>query len=152
MTPPPSARIRELETLLARIRNAGQGLLDMDMWDRWGSAHASAEERARRETDAANASSRKQAAQAELTALVTHLRAVEPAEIVAWADAHETFLVAFIAGCGQASDKATERFVAEGERTAWAAVRAGTLSFVEENFYYVTIERERYRACFGIDP
>jgi hypothetical protein len=31
-------------------------------------------------------------------------------------------------------------------------VRAGTRAFVDENVFYVTLDAERYRRLFGIDP
>lgn len=153
MAAPPTDRVRELETLLARIRNAGMIQLDFDMWDRWGSAHASPEERARRDADLANASQDQAAAKAALEALVVATRVDAPDEIAAWADAHVEYLTAFLADRAERGEAdSTAAFVATEERDAWAEVRAGTRLFVDENVYYVTMHAERYGRLFGIDP
>jgi hypothetical protein len=148
--------VRALETLLARKRRSGNVLLNIDMWDRWGSAHASAEERARYGAEADAAHRERSEAVQGLDALVARLRVEAPDAIVAWADAHDAFLAAFVAGLpdggAPGSTASTARFVAEQERAAWAEVRRGERAWVDENVYYVSIDPDRYRAAFGIDP
>jgi cytidylate kinase len=145
MIAPPTERVRELETLLARIRHAGMVQLNYDMWEQHGAAHASAEQRATMEADLAEASRARAAAIAALEALVAATRADE---LAAWADAHDAYLAAFL---DDGPDE-TAADVARRERAAWAEVRAGTRAFVDENLFYVTEHAERYRRCFGIDP
>lgn len=148
----PSDHVRALETLLARIRRSGGVLLNVDMWDRWGAANASDEEKARFTAEALAAQRDRGEAEQGLEALVARLRAEAPDAIVAWADAHDAFLAAFIAGSPEGSHASTARFVAEQERAAWAEVRSGKRAWVAENVYYVTIDPGRYRALFGVDP
>ena len=148
MTPLP--RVRELETLLAKMRNASTVQLNYDAWDRWGSAHAAPEEAATWSTDFANATRERDAAKAALEALVA---SSAPEERRAWAEAHEAFLTAFLEDCdAEKESEGTAAFVAKSERSLWAEVRAGTRAFVEENVFYVTIDLNRYRRLFGIDP
>lgn len=153
MLGPPTARVQDLERLLARIRNAGNIQLNYDMWDSHGREHATDEERAAMERDFAAATRERDAARTALTALVTATRAEAPAELVAWADAHAAYLAAFAEACearGEAGG--TARAVALDEQAAWAEVRAGTRPFVDENLFYVTMDADRYRRLFGIEP
>lgn len=140
--------IAALETLLRTIRRAGAIMLDMEMFDRYGRAMASPEEVRQRDTDAARAIEDHRLATAELSALVERTRREAPEVLAAWADAHAALLTAFLA---HATD-ATALHVARQELGQWAEVRAGTRGFVEENVYYIAIDRERYRALFGIEP
>lgn len=149
----PTQRTRELETELAKIRHAGNTLLNYDMWDRQGAQHASAEERTRMETDAATATRERDAAKAALEQLVARARAESPADVAAWADAHDAYLAAFIAECaakGEADGTAAK--VAADERAGWREVRDGKRAFVDENVFYVTLNADRYRSLFGVDP
>lgn len=148
----PTSRLRELEAWLARIRNAGMVQLNYDMWDRYGSAHATPEERASWDADFAAASNVRTAARTALEALVAAMRAEAPAEITAWADAHDAYLAAFLGECEANEAERTAIFVATNERAEWADVRAGTRAFVNENVYFVRMNVERYRRLFGIDP
>jgi hypothetical protein len=153
MAAPPTDRMRELETLLARIRHAGMIELNHDMWDCWGSAHASPERRATMEADLADASRERIAAKTALEALVAATRAEAPAEIAAWADAKDAYLAAFLDDCvARGESDGTAASVATRERAEWAEVRAGTRTFVDENPCYVTENAERYRRMLGIDP
>lgn len=150
-----SKRVQELEALLKTIRDAGSVLLNIDMWDRWGSQHASEEEKAQYNADGGAAIATKATAQRDLEALVTRTRAEAPAEVATWADLHVQFLDAFIADTDKEGKDAradTAIFVAKGERDEWAKVKAGELAFVDENVFYISIDRDRYRALFGIDP
>lgn len=153
MTAPPTDRMRELEQLLAKIRNAGMIQLNYDMWDRWGSAHASPEQRATMDAEVAEASQQQSAAKTALLALVAATRAEAPAEIAAWVGAHDAYLAAFLDDCiARGESDSTAASVATRERAGWGEVRAGTRAFVDENLYYVTMNAERYRRLFGIDP
>lgn len=148
-----SDRMRELEALLGKIRNAAMILLNHDGWDRWGSQHASPEEKARMEAEFAVASREHATAKSALEALVAATRVAHPVEIDAWADAHDAYLAAFIDDCSARGESDnTAAFVARGERTQWAEVRAGVRAFVDENVFYVTMNVERYQRLFGIDP
>src|SRR5204863_4656654 len=95
--PPPTERMRSLETLLAKIRDAGNTSLNYDMWDRWGRQHATAEQVAEMEAAFDAAGRERTEATAALEALVTATRAEAPHEIAAWADAHDAYLAAFLA-------------------------------------------------------
>jgi hypothetical protein len=149
----PTERVRELEMLLARIRNAGMVQLNYDMWDQRGSEHASPEQRAAMEADLAGATRERVAANTELEALVAATRAEAPAEIAAWADAHDAYLAAFLEDrIARGEPDGTAASVATRERAEWAEVRAGARVFVDENLFYVTDDAKRYRHLFGIDP
>lgn len=150
---PPSARMRELETLLTRIRKAGNVQLNYDMWEHWGAQHATPEYRAEMNAALAEANREHDAATSALEALVSATRAEAPAEISAWADAHDAYLAAFLDDCAKQPDTGgTGASVAAQERAEWAEVRAGTRSIVKENFFYVPTVAERYRRLFGVDP
>lgn len=153
MAKPPTARVRELETLLAKIANAGNVQLNYDMWERHGAEHATPEQRVTWEADLANAMAERDTARAALEALVERTRAEAPAEIIAWADAHDAYLAAFLQDLAAGGESAgTAASVATDERAAWAEVRSGTRTLVDENGFYVTRNEERYRTLFGIDP
>src|SRR5262245_53338551 len=147
----PSDEVRALEALLAQKRRAGAELLSFDAWDRWGSQHATPEERASMEEAASRAHAERASATQELTVLVERLRREAPSAIAEWADAHDRFLGEFIERRRGDEKASTAVFVAEGERGEWAAVKRGEKPFVEENVYYVTIDRERYLAIFGVE-
>lgn len=149
----PTARVREFETLLARIRKAGNVQLNYDMWERWGAQHATAQESAEMKAAFAQANREHSAATAALEALVSATRAEAPSEVVAWADAHDAYLAEYLQDCASEPDEGgTSAYVAGKERAEWAKVRAGTRSFVSENVFFVATARERYRRLFGLDP
>lgn len=153
MSVPPTARVRALEQQLAKIRNAGNVLLDYDQWDRHGRQHASDEACAAMEGALAAATRDHGEASAALAALVLTTRAEAPADLAAWAAAHEAYLTAFLDACvARGEGDGTAAFVARDERAAWVEVRAGTRAVVDENAYYVTLEADLYRQLFGIDP
>jgi hypothetical protein len=150
---PTRDQVRELETLLAKIRAAGMIELNYDFWERGGAEHASPWQRATMAAELADASRTRAAARTSLDALVAATRSSSPAAIAAWADAHDAYLTAFLDECasrGEAGDTAAS--VATRERTEWAEVRAGTRAFVDESLFYVTLNAECYRRLFGIDP
>jgi hypothetical protein len=153
MAAPPTDRMRELETLLAKIRSAGMVQLNYDMWDQHGSASASPEQRATMDAELADASREQIAAKAALEALVATTRAEAPAEIAAWADAHDAYLAGFLEDCvARGESDGTGASIATRERAEWAEVRAGGRAFVDEALCYVTDDTARYRKLFGIDP
>ena len=143
--------LRALETLLARKRRLGSELLSFDGYDRWGAQHDTPENRAKMEADAARSGTEHAAVVAELGALVARLRSEDPAAIERWADLHCELLRAFVATCAGAaasSHEAIGAMVANEEIEGWAAVKRGEKPFVEENLYYVTVDRARYAAAF----
>jgi hypothetical protein len=149
----PTARGRELETLLARLRKAGNVQLSYDMWERWGAQHATPAYRAEMEGAFAEANREHAAAKSALEALVAATWAEAPAEIAAWADAHQAYLAELLdQWAKQPESTGTQAFVATRERAEWAEVHAGTRVFVEENVFYVPTVRERHRCLFGVDP
>jgi hypothetical protein len=147
-------QVRQLETQLAQLRLACAFLLDQDTWDRFGRAHASDQEISERMLREREMIERKAASIAALTALVPRLRETDPGAIAAWADAHDALLARFIetelthggpvasVGIG----------VAERERLAWQAVKRGEQPYVEGNTFFIKLDRELYRALFGMDP
>ena len=145
--------MRDLERLLAQIRNAGNIQLNYDMWDGHGREHASPEQCASMEAELANAVHERDVAKAALETLVATTRAETPAVIAAWSDAHDAYLAAFLDDCAARGESdGTAASVAIRERAEWAEVRAGTRAFVDENLFYVTMDTERYRRLLGIDP
>ena len=123
------------------------------MWDDRGREFASPEQIATMEADLASSRQEYDAAKNALEALVAATRAEAPAEIAAWADAHDAYLAAFSSDCvARGEPDSTGAFVATSERMEWAKVREGTIAFVKENLFYVTADVERYRLLFGIDP
>lgn len=153
MAATPSARVRELETLLATIRSAINILLNIDMWEQHGSSSASDDQRAQMAADGAAATRQQAEAKATLAALVATTRVEAPAEIDAWVQAHDDYLAAFLADlAAKGESDSTAAMVASDERRAWAEVKAGTRPFVDENGFYVTSNADRYRQLFGIEP
>lgn len=149
----PTARVRELETLLATIRKAGMGQLNYDMWEQHGAQHAAPEERAAMAADLATALREHTQARSALASLVAATQAEAPAELCAWAEAHERYLAAFLADCAARDDEdSIGADVARREQAEWGEVRRGARLFVDENLFHVTENAERYRQLFGIDP
>lgn len=145
--------MRELETLHAQIRLAGMVELNIDMWEHGGAASASPEHRAAMEAELAEASRQRVAATRALEELVARTRAEAPADVEAWALAHDAYLSAFLDDCakrGEADSLAAS--VAIRERAQWAEVRSGTRAVVEESLAHVPLDVQRYRRHFGIDP
>jgi hypothetical protein len=135
-----------LERLLARKRQAGRELLDMDAYERWGAQHDSDEGRAQRAADAARSQTEYSLAVTELTALVERSRREA---IDRWAELHRQLLQQIIDAPGADS---TAVFVAKEEQEGWQAVQRGEKAFVDENVFYIQLDRERYAALFGIAP
>lgn len=146
-------RVRELETLLGRLRGPMCVQVNVEMWEARASSYASDEEKAEMARELAKANSEYHAASTALTSLVEKTRGEAPAAFAAWLDAHETYLASMI-----------ERYTAEGgsvaesmifsyqrDRERWADVRAGTRAFPIEGCWYDPKTNDRYRALFGID-
>jgi hypothetical protein len=153
MSPPPSDRMCELETLYAQIRIAGMVELNVDMWEHGGATSASPEQRAAMEAELAEASRRRMAAKRALEEFVARTRAEAPEEVAAWALAHEAYLSLFLDDCAKRGEAdGVGASVAIRERAEWAEVRAGTRAFVEESLVHVPLDMDRYRRHFGIDP
>ncbi len=147
--------VRALEALLARKRRLGGELLSFDGYDRWGAQHDTPENRAKAEADAARARTEYDAIVKQLGELVVGLRTQDPRAIERWADLHCELLRAFEATCAgadESSHASTGAFVAKEEIEGWTAVKRGEKAFVDENVYYVAIDRERYVAAFGFEP
>ena len=138
--------VQALELLLARKRDARAVLFEHDMWDRYGSQHASSEEIAERKARADTAEREHAAMISKLEALVENLRVTNPAAIAAWAAAHDRLLVAVLA----IPTDDTARFVATAERTAWAEVARGERAFVDENVFYIKLDPALYRESFDL--
>jgi hypothetical protein len=90
------------------------------------------------------------AAKTALEARVAATRAEAPAELAAWADAHDAYVAAFLDDCAARGEPGgTTASVATRERAGWAEVRAGTRVFVDEDLYYVTMNADPIAACSG---
>jgi hypothetical protein len=55
----------------------------------------------------------------------------------------------FIAACGPGDGSQTAVFVANQEIVDWRKVIDGSLAFVDENVFYVSVDRARHAAWFG---
>jgi hypothetical protein len=153
VSPPPTERMRELERLYARIRNATMIQASIDMWEHFGASHASPERVAEVEAELAEASRERAAARSGLEQLVARTRADAPAELAAWALAHYAYLSMFLHDCAESGEPdSMGASVARRERAQWTEVRDGTRAFVEESQGQVPIHAHRYRGHFGIDP
>ena len=84
-----------------------------------------------------------------LAGLVESTRTTDPSAVVAWASAHIDLLERFIKACGPDDVAKTAVFVANKEITDWRKVIDGTVAFVDENVFYVSVDRTRYAAWFG---
>lgn len=148
----PSEHVRALETLLAKMRRAGDQLLSFDTWEQFRSSHATPDETAEMKQMEARAKKARSSATQDLTTLVERLRREAPSAIGEWADAHDVFLREFIDRVRGDEKEKTAVFVAERERAEWAAVKRGEKPFVDENVHYVKIDRDRYHELFGVEP
>lgn len=135
-----------LERLLVRRYELSRILLDTDAFDRWGQKDSPEAERIYAEGDRARVEY--DDLTSRLTALSQETWARDPALVRAWAEAHVDLLERFIAAHPDASDS-TSRFVANEELVAWREVAAGTRPFVDENCYYVHVDRARHAEHFG---
>lgn len=146
--PLPDAAVA-MERLLLRRRELSSQLLGLDAFERWGPKSGPEYEETMRTLDAADAAHRK--VTAELEALSARTRAAEPAALQAWAEAKIALLEAFIAATpGEAAS--TCRHVAKEEIAGWRQVAAGERAFVDENTFYVQVDRDQHAALFGQQP
>ncbi len=151
LTPPPTERRRDLETLLATIRRANMFATHVDMWEHGGSSSATPEQRTTMYAELAESNRTCAAATAALEELVTRTRAEAPAELDAWAFAHYAYCSQFLHECAERGQSGTPSAAdAERDRAEWAEVRAGKRTFVHER--YVPQNTYFYRSYFGIDP
>jgi hypothetical protein len=143
-------RLIELERLLVRRYAASATLLDVDMFDRWGAAHASEEQIAEMTRRATQAEAEYRETTTAIGASVRALRQEAPEIVATWADAHVQLLTELIAASGEDERASTTRFVADEERRAWGEVKAGTRDVVEENCFYVRVDPTRRRSLLGV--
>ena len=140
-------RVTALESLLVRIYAASAECLSIDMYDRWGAQHDTEEKRAEMYAIGAKASADHDSSCGELRNAVRSLRAEAPELVRAWAEAHVVLLTEYIASQPEGS---TERFVANEEIGGWREVADGTKDFVDENTFYVRVDRARRKELLGV--
>ena len=138
---------RALERLLRRRRALSSVLLNIDMFDRWGPKEG--EERDRNLAEGEAAQREHNEVTAALTKLATELQKTDAAAVAAWATAHLDLLDRFIAERLEDPSQDTARYVAKEEHAGWQEVREGKRPFVDENCFYVSVDRDRHRAWFG---
>jgi len=141
-------RVRELETLLGRMRAPKSMMANYDGWERHGRDQSSPGEADQMARDYDEARRVYDAAKSALEALVAKLRAEEPQSLEAWIVAHEAFLAWVIENDGPEKYRT---WPAEQEIKEWAKVRAGTIAFAPDDIYYDLKQNDHYRAMFGID-
>lgn len=136
-----------LERLLLQRRSLSGSLLNADAFDRWGPREGP--ERDEMAATAASAQQEHREVTRTLAGLVESTRRTDPAAVAAWALAHIDLLERFIKACGPDDVAKTAVFVANEEIVAWRKVIDGTVAFVDENVFYVSVDRSRYAAWFG---
>jgi hypothetical protein len=136
-----------LERLSLQRRSLSSTLLNADAFDRWGPREGP--ERDAMAAAAASAEQEHQKVTRTLAGLVESTRTTDPSAVVAWASAHIDLLERFIKACGPDDVAKTAVFVANEEITDWRKVIDGTVAFVDENVFYVSVDRTRYAAWFG---
>ena len=76
-----------------------------------------------------------------------------PSRDLAWTEAHDAYLLAFLADLAAGDQRDDDAVAAANrERGEWAEVRNGTRTCVDQDHYRINMNEERYRALFGIDP
>ena len=151
--PPTTDRRRELEKLRVELHHADVIASNVSMWQDRAGSYSPPEEHAAQETDLAQAMRQRSVAKTALEELFARTRAEAPAEIEAWALAHEALVCWYLNDCAERGESdSTWAWSANQDRAAWAAVRAGGTPWVEERLSSTSIDRERYRRLFGIDP
>ena len=138
-----------LERLLLRRHTLGNILLNVDMFDRWGPK--SGPERDAMMADGEGAQREHEEVTRGLAALSTETWLRDREVGRAWAGAHTDLLEHFIAGLIASGDASrdTALYVARQELAAWAEVASGARPYVEENVYYVQVDRARHAEHFG---
>lgn len=149
LTPPPTDRRRELETLYAKIRTAALAEMAFDMG--YGKGNITPEEYEARTQELSAAQRQQREARAALDELIATTRTKAPAELDAWAFAHYCYLSHYLHQRAERGDTTSSDVVrATREREQWARFRAGTLAFVDDSFS-ITTHGYFYHAYFGID-
>jgi len=144
---------RELETHLRVRRNAVNALVSLDGEDRWGYPGPERLDQMAEESAARREQIR--VAERALEHMVLSLRESDPTALEAWITAQELLLDTYLHELAQHPEPdrvTTEVFVAQGERNSWNRVRAGDLTFVDQNSFYVRPPRELYLHLFGVEP
>jgi hypothetical protein len=136
-----------LERLLLQRRSLSSTLLNADGFDRWGPREGP--ERDAMAAVAASAQQEHQEVTSALAGLVESTRTTDPAAVAAWALAHIDLLERFIKACGPDDVAKTAVFVANQEMVEWRKVIDGTVAFVDQNVFYVSVDRTRHGAWFG---
>jgi hypothetical protein len=145
----PTDHTRALERLYARIGNAISGLGYLEFWEHGGRASASPEAIAQMEAELEETNREHAAARAAYDALVTKLRAEAPAELDAWALAHDHYIAQYLDAAAGEDEFRIQKVTLE--RAEWAELRAGTRDFVSPPSY-VPLNEALYKRTFGIDP
>ncbi len=135
--------LRDLEDLLMEKRKIGAVLFDADCYDRWGAAHDTEENRAAMEAKASRAEKDHARVVRVITSIAERIRREDPAEIARWANLHVAYLRSLVL------EDSTASYVRDEECKAWDEVARAGRPFVDENFYYLKIDSERYEAMFG---
>jgi hypothetical protein len=140
----PSERAVELAKLLALRREQSKAALSLDGYERWGrgSGHAAVEPHqalanAIPETDR------------RLAALALELRREDP-EGHAWFVASR--LVLLDAVMASVDPDSTEHFVAGKEHAGWEAFGRGDGPVVQQNCYYIRLDRALFESLYGFAP
>jgi hypothetical protein len=151
--PPPTDRRRELEKLRVQIHHANVVASNVSMWQDRAGSYSPPEEHAQMEAELEVATRQRSIATAALDELLTRTREECPTEIEGWALAHEALVCWYLNDCAERGESdSLAAFSASMDREAWAAVRAGGNPRVEEKLSSTSLNDERYRAHFGIDP
>ena len=138
---------QELEGLMARRRELSSILLNIDMYERWG--NGSDDEMERVAADGHKYALEKDEILDRIEKTVARLRRDTPEAVAAWAKAHIELLEQCIT---RQKDDSTQVFVAKQERQQWEEVIGGSRTYVQENVYYVHLDRDLYQSLFGFDP
>lgn len=150
---PPTERRRELEKLRIQIHHAEMIAANVSMWQDRAGSYSPPEEHAAMEAELAKATRQRAAAKTEFDALFARTREETPAEIEAWALAHEAILCLFLNDCAERGESdSMSTWSAARDVEAWGALRAGAATWVSERLSSISLGRDRFRSLFGIDP
>ncbi len=144
--------IGDLEKIKLEIRRTGGVLLGLDMEDRWGAKDA--ESARKREEDFARFDEQLRTLRAELAKKIDYCRKNDATVLDMWAKAHIELLEAFIAHKEREGDfekYRTSLYVARKEIDEWQAFARGEIDDVDQNYFYVSYDKERFKALFGIE-
>jgi hypothetical protein len=153
VVPPPTDRRRELEKLRVQIHHADVIAANVSMWQDRAGSYSSPEEHSEMEADLAQATRDRAVAKTAIDALFARTRAEAPAEIESWALAHEAILCLYLNQCAESGESdGMAAYSAQKDLVAWAELRAGKVSWVNEQLSSTSLGRDWYRSLFGIDP